>query len=213
MRVSRARISGSMLSRLGARWVTMTKAMPGSGGWALNRYSSASTPPAEAPTPTMGNGLSISSPSRRKRKVSLPALGGSRQGHAKPLRIQSAFAGLTMGLMDGSVGDASLCEPHVAGLRGRPCLVEGSPRMAPGALATAGPALLSGHEPPWATAGPALLSGHEPPWALGCATKVSAFDRSYREPIRSLRAVAKSRDGWSRSTPTSWSCDRDARSP
>src|SRR5262249_39958882 len=62
MRVSRARISGSMLSRLGARWVTMTKAMPGSGGMALNRYSSASTPPAEAPTPTMGKGLSIGSP-------------------------------------------------------------------------------------------------------------------------------------------------------
>src|SRR5215813_13997063 len=65
MRVSRARISGSMLSRLGARWVTMTKAMPGSDGMALNKYSSASTPPAEAPTPTMGNGLSIGSPRSR----------------------------------------------------------------------------------------------------------------------------------------------------
>src|SRR5262245_28121522 len=54
MRVSRARISGSMLSRLGARWVTMTKAMPGSDGMALNRCSRASTPPAEAPTPTIG---------------------------------------------------------------------------------------------------------------------------------------------------------------
>src|SRR5262245_31617389 len=64
MRVSRARISGSKLSRLGARWVTTTKAMPGSDGMALNKCSSASTPPAEAPTPTMGNGLSIGSPAR-----------------------------------------------------------------------------------------------------------------------------------------------------
>src|SRR5215813_772968 len=83
MRVSRARISGSMLSRLGARWVTMTKAMPGSGGMALNKYSSASTPPAEAPTPTMGNGLSIGSPGRDREKTGLPAVDGSRQGYAK----------------------------------------------------------------------------------------------------------------------------------
>jgi hypothetical protein len=59
MRVSRARISGSMLSRLGARWVMTTKAMLGSAGMALNKYSSASTPPAEAPTPTIGKRASI----------------------------------------------------------------------------------------------------------------------------------------------------------
>src|SRR6516164_6328693 len=86
MRVSRARISGSMLSRLGARWVTMTKAMPGSDGMALNKYSSASTPPAEAPTPTMGNGLSIGSPSRDREETG-SACGGRlaprlRQGPA-----------------------------------------------------------------------------------------------------------------------------------
>src|SRR5262245_41862046 len=108
MRVSRARISGSMLSRLGARWVTMTKAMPGSDGMALNKYSSASTPPAEAPTPTMGNGLSIGSPSRDREETGLPAVGGSRQGYAKALRIQRAFAGLAMRL-DSSVRDRSLC--------------------------------------------------------------------------------------------------------
>src|SRR5262249_33795097 len=108
MRVSRARISGSMLSRLGARWVTMTKAMPGSDGMALNKYSSASTPPAEAPTPTMGNGLSIGSPSRDREETGLPAVGGSRQAYAKALRIQRAFAGLAMRL-DGSVRDRSLC--------------------------------------------------------------------------------------------------------
>src|SRR5499427_2005306 len=109
MRVSRARISGSMLSRLGARWVTMTKAMPGSDGMALNKYSSASTPPAEAPTPTMGNGLSIGSPSRDREETGLPAVGGSRQGYAKILGIQRAFAGLAMRLIDGSVRDKSLC--------------------------------------------------------------------------------------------------------
>src|SRR5499433_1723826 len=98
-----------MLSRLGARWVTMTKAMPGSDGMALNKYSSASTPPAEAPTPTMGNGLSIGSPSRDREETGLPAVGGSRQGYAKILRIQRAFAGLAMRLVDGSVRDKSLC--------------------------------------------------------------------------------------------------------
>src|SRR5262245_56799627 len=113
MRVSRARISGSMLSRLGARWVMMTKAMPGSGGMALNRYSSASTPPAEAPTPTMGNGLSIGSPSRDREETDLPAVGGSRQGYATALQIQRAFAGLAM-RHEGSVRDRSLCvdRPH-----------------------------------------------------------------------------------------------------
>src|SRR5919197_2886613 len=81
MRVSRARISGSMLSRLGARWVTMTKAMPGSGGMALNKYSSASTPPAEAPTPTIGNGLSIGSPGREQERggVYLPRVARGRR--------------------------------------------------------------------------------------------------------------------------------------
>src|SRR5437660_3206834 len=69
MRVSRAKISGSMLSRLGARCVMMTKAMPGSAGIALNRYSSASTPPAEAPTPTMGKDLSIDSPVRKGKRL------------------------------------------------------------------------------------------------------------------------------------------------
>ena len=48
MRVSRARISGSMLSRFGARWVITTKAIPGSGGMVRKRPSKASTPPAEA---------------------------------------------------------------------------------------------------------------------------------------------------------------------
>src|SRR5689334_25306447 len=69
MHVSRAKISGSKLSRCGARWVTTTKAMPGSVGMALNRCSSASTPPAEAPTPTMGKGVSIGSPLWGKRNV------------------------------------------------------------------------------------------------------------------------------------------------
>src|SRR5262249_6966457 len=109
MRVSRARISGSMLSRLGARWVTMAKDMTGSGDMALNRYSSASTPPAEAPTPTMGNGLSIGSPSRDRKETGLPAVGGSRQGYASALQIQRAFAALAMRLADGSVRDKSLC--------------------------------------------------------------------------------------------------------
>src|SRR5262245_43211138 len=57
--VWRARISGSRLSRLGARWVTTMNAIPGAAGMALNRCSSASTPPAEAPTPTIGKGASI----------------------------------------------------------------------------------------------------------------------------------------------------------
>src|SRR5262249_3737689 len=104
----RARISGSMLSRLGARWVMMIKAMPGSGGMALNRYSSASTPPAEAPTPTMGNGLSIGSPSRDREETGRPAVGGSRQGYATALQIQRAFADLAM-RHEGSVRDRSLC--------------------------------------------------------------------------------------------------------
>jgi hypothetical protein len=39
---------------------------------ALNKYCSASTPPAEAPTPTMGKGLSIRFPRQGKGKR-LPA--------------------------------------------------------------------------------------------------------------------------------------------
>src|SRR5262245_9026460 len=46
--------SGSILTWLGARCVTRTNAMPVSEGmWERNR-SSASRPPAEAPTPTIG---------------------------------------------------------------------------------------------------------------------------------------------------------------
>src|SRR5262249_52905490 len=77
-------------------------------GMALNKYSSASTPPAEAPTPTMGNGLSIGSPSRDREETGLPAVGGARQAYAKALRIQRAFAGLAMRL-DASVRDRSRC--------------------------------------------------------------------------------------------------------
>ena len=46
------------LSRPGGRWVTITKAMPVSAGMPGNRPSSAFSPPAEAPMPTMGNCLS-----------------------------------------------------------------------------------------------------------------------------------------------------------
>src|SRR5262249_29461032 len=89
MRVSRARISGSRLSRCGATWVMMTKATPGSGGMALNRYSSASTPPAEAPTPTMGNGLSIGSPAGIERKR--VCLGWAAHARLRPGTANSKF--------------------------------------------------------------------------------------------------------------------------
>src|ERR1700738_5375841 len=52
--VARPIISASMLSRLGGRWVTTTKPMPLSAGVDLKKRSSASTPPAEAPMPTIG---------------------------------------------------------------------------------------------------------------------------------------------------------------
>src|SRR5215470_6033797 len=45
------------------------------------------------------------------------------------------------------------------------------------------------------------------------ATKAAALDQPCPVPIRSLRAVAKSRDGSSRSTPGSWPRPRDAWSP
>ena len=53
MLVARPRISAKALSRPGARWVTTTKAMPLSAGIARTRLRSASSPPAEAPMPTM----------------------------------------------------------------------------------------------------------------------------------------------------------------
>src|SRR5262249_30664643 len=83
-----------------------------SGGMALNRYSRASTPPAEAPTPTMGNDLSIRSPSREgstclgsgrdyakrvtnsKRLCPLwPAIGGRFGARQNPLRAIHGIAG------------------------------------------------------------------------------------------------------------------------
>jgi len=53
-------ISAIRLSRSGARWVTTMKAMPLSVGMARNSPSRASTPPAEAPIPTIGKGWSWS---------------------------------------------------------------------------------------------------------------------------------------------------------
>ena len=44
----------SWLWRSGLRWVTTTKPSPGLSGTWRNRVPSASTPPAEAPMPTMG---------------------------------------------------------------------------------------------------------------------------------------------------------------
>src|SRR5262245_43759770 len=57
--VLRPMMSGSKLTRPWGRWVTSTKAMPGSPGMALKNSSKASIPPAEAPMPTMGNFLDI----------------------------------------------------------------------------------------------------------------------------------------------------------
>ena len=54
IRVARPRISDSILSRSGGRWVTTTNANPLPAGRDLKNCSSASTPPAEAPMPTMG---------------------------------------------------------------------------------------------------------------------------------------------------------------
>ena len=57
--VARARSSGNRLACLGARCCTSTKAMPVSAGSALSSWVKASSPPAEAPTPTIGKvGLS-----------------------------------------------------------------------------------------------------------------------------------------------------------
>ena len=53
--VARDRISASMLACLGARCCTRTKAMPVSAGSAPSIWVNASSPPAEAPTPTIGN--------------------------------------------------------------------------------------------------------------------------------------------------------------
>src|SRR5262245_60608978 len=52
--VERVRISLSMLSRLGSRCCTSTKAMPVSLGRWERSFVNASRPPAEAPTPTIG---------------------------------------------------------------------------------------------------------------------------------------------------------------
>src|SRR5215470_9930829 len=48
-------------------------------------------------------------PAGIERKRGLPAVGGSRQGYAKALRIQRAFASFGTGSADGSVRDKSLC--------------------------------------------------------------------------------------------------------
>jgi hypothetical protein len=55
---------GQQLSRLGLRWVTITDAMPGSCGMPPKKPCSASMPPADAPTPTIGtiSSLGISAP-------------------------------------------------------------------------------------------------------------------------------------------------------
>src|SRR5262245_20014692 len=57
MLVARERISVSMLSCLGSRCWTRTKAVPGLAGSAPSIAASASRPPAEAPTPTIGKEL------------------------------------------------------------------------------------------------------------------------------------------------------------
>src|SRR5262249_54564365 len=54
MPVARARISVSMLAWVGARCWTRTKAIPVSTGTARSICVKASSPPAEAPTPTTG---------------------------------------------------------------------------------------------------------------------------------------------------------------
>ena len=52
--VSRPSSSVRWLSCVGSRCATTTKASPLSGGIAPNSFSSASSPPAEEPMPTMG---------------------------------------------------------------------------------------------------------------------------------------------------------------
>src|SRR5262245_27461608 len=59
MRVARARISVSMLPCVGSRCRTMMNPMPVSGGSARNSWVSASTPPADAPMPTIGNDVPL----------------------------------------------------------------------------------------------------------------------------------------------------------
>src|SRR5438105_12833348 len=51
-------MAGSELSCPRARWVTITKAMPVSGGTPGRNPSNALSPPAEAPMPTIGKQLS-----------------------------------------------------------------------------------------------------------------------------------------------------------
>ena len=63
MGVYRAMISGSSDRRSGLRCVTITIAQPGSGGRLPKTDSNASSPPAEAPIPTMANGESFHSTS------------------------------------------------------------------------------------------------------------------------------------------------------
>src|SRR5216683_4811697 len=63
--VARERICVSALSCSGSRCWTSTKPMPVSSGRDLSNCVNASSPPAEAPTPTIGNGpFSGCSPSR-----------------------------------------------------------------------------------------------------------------------------------------------------
>ena len=57
MRVVRCSSSAIMPLCVGSRCWTMTKAMPLPSGTCLRNCSSASSPPAEAPMPTMGNAL------------------------------------------------------------------------------------------------------------------------------------------------------------
>ncbi len=61
--VARAKMSFRLLARSGARCCTMTKAMPVSTGRARRSSQVASSPPAEAPMPTMGNDMAPASPS------------------------------------------------------------------------------------------------------------------------------------------------------
>src|SRR5262245_21531466 len=104
MRVSRARISGSMLSRLGARWVTMMKAMPGLEGMARNRLSSASTPPAEAPTPTMGKRASMAAPRQSGGKPCQLARWRSRPGNLRQIKPNSKGLGRSGAIAQGARG-------------------------------------------------------------------------------------------------------------
>src|SRR3990172_1585535 len=59
MVVARERISASALGCLGARCCTKTNAIPVSTGSAWRRWVNASSPPADAPTPTTGHDGSV----------------------------------------------------------------------------------------------------------------------------------------------------------